>query len=140
MWAQKTKKPVTTSKKKKKEKQIDCVCKIKKVGKDLVFTMSDGSIDKIILTTKYMQLKKDKLYEEAAVEWKSGGVWNGNNGLLMRNLLKRLYNVKTQHLTGPFKIDIDNEGHGTKTLHEFLKIVLGMGKFEKEYVPKGEFF
>ena len=93
MWAQKTKKPVTSSKKKKKEKQIDCVCKIKKVGKDLVFTMSDGSIDKIILTTKYMQLKKDKLYEEAAVEWKSGGVWNGNNGLLMRNLLKRLYNV-----------------------------------------------
>ena len=82
--------------KKSKEKQINCICKIKKVGKDLVFNLGDGSTDLITLTTNYIELKDDKLWEVKAKEWKSGGVWQGVDRLKMRNMKKKLDRKSTR--------------------------------------------
>jgi len=124
--------------KKSKEKQINCICKIKKVGKDLVFNLGDGSTDLITLTTNYIELKDDKLWEVKAKEWKSGGVWQGVDRLKMRNMKKKLTPIHEVAL-GSLKLQIDIKDKN-RALGKVLSLVTDMIKMEKKIKTTGDFF
>ena len=137
MWDKEVKKTAST-KKKNKEMQSNSICKIKKVGKDLVFNLGDGMVDKVILTTNYMELKADKEWGDLAKKWKSGGIYEGKDRVKIRNLQKTL---TPQHkiATGPLsvKINVDDKN---RDLAKVLRIVRDMEILKQQTETDGEFF
>ena len=137
MWDKETKRTAQSTKNIKKM-QNNCVCKIKKVGKDLVFNLGDGGTDLVILTTNYLELKENKEWEEMAKQWKSGGIYEGKDRLKIRNMKKKL-TPEHQVSTGPIDVRIDTSDKNRK-LNAILRIVKNMTEFNKKTETSGEFF
>jgi hypothetical protein len=137
MWDKK-KLPTAQTKENMKKMRKNCICKITKVGKDLVFNLGDGGTDLIVLTTNYLQLKNDKGWEEKAKEWKSGGIWEGVDRLKIRNMKKKLTPTHEVAL-GALKLKIDTKDKN-RDLGKVLRIVRDMTAFEKQTETSGEFF
>ena len=137
MWDKEVKKTATT-KKQNKEMQSNSICKIKKVGKDLVFNLGDGMVDLVILTTNYMELKESKEWEELAKRWKTGGIYEGKDKVKIRNMQKKL-TPEHKIATGPVSVRIDVNDKNRK-LSSILSIVRDMNVLEKQTETSGEFF
>ena len=137
MWDKETKRTAQSTKNIKKM-QNNCVCKIKKVGKDLVFNLGDGGTDLVILTTNYLELKENKEWGEMAKQWKSGGIYGGKDRLKIRNMKKKL-TPEHQVSTGPIDVRIDTSDKNRK-LNAILRIVKNMVEFNKKTETSGEFF